>query len=415
MTDPRRLLTEMFAAATASADPKRCLAAHLPPPPKGRLVVLGMGKAAASMAAAVEAHYGAANVEGLVVTRYGHGHKTRAIEVREASHPVPDQAGANAARELLSRAARLGPDDLALCLISGGGSALTTLPAEGITLDDMQGLTRALLASGATINDMNAVRKHLSRIAGGRLAATVHPARLVTITISDVAGDDPSTIASGPTVPDSTTLEDARAVLAKYKITPKPAIARRLADPEAETPKPGDAIFANTDYRLAASGRMALDAAARLAWGAGFTIVDLGDALEGEARALGREHAAMARARAAPVAILSGGETTVTVVAKGRGGRNAEYALGLALGLDGAANIWALAADTDGIDGTENNAGVIVAPDTLARAREAGLDPAAMLARNDAYGVFAASDGLVVTGPTLTNVNDFRAILVLPG
>jgi glycerate 2-kinase len=406
----------MFGAAVAAADPAHCLAPHLPVAPKGRTLVLGAGKAAASMARAVEAAWNGP-LQGLVVTRYGHGAPTRTIEVIEASHPVPDAAGREAARRILDLARGLGPDDLALVLISGGGSALLTAPAGELTLEDKQAVNRELLRCGAPIGEMNTVRKHLSAIKGGRLAQAAAPARVVSLLISDVPGDDPAVIASGPTVGDPTTLADARAVLEKYAITVPLAVERHLLDPDSETPKPDDPLFAACETTLIARPAASLAAAAELAQAAGFEVDILGDDLEGEARDLGREHATLARRHAGDgrrVAILSGGETTVTVRGNGRGGRNVEYLLGMALALDGAPGISAIACDTDGIDGTEDNAGAIIGPDTLARARAAGIDPAAMLANNDAYGLFAGIGDLVVSGPTLTNVNDFRAILVDP-
>ena len=417
-SDPREKLRALFAVAIATADPAKALPPHLPSPPKGRTVVVGAGKAAAIMARAVEDHYPGA-LSGLVVTRYGHRVPTRSIEVVEASHPVPDEAGRQGAERILDLVSGLGGEDLVFCLISGGGSALLTCPVAGITLADMQALTQALLKSGATIGEINIVRKHLSRIAGGRLAAATR-ARVLTLAVSDVPGDDPSAIASGPTVPDPSTLREARAVLAKYAIAPPPAIAAHLAGAAAETPKPDDPLFDRTEYRIVASPKASLAAAAELARHGGFTPLILGDAIEGESREVGRVHAILARDVAAgrgpvrpPAAILSGGETTVTVRGRGRGGRNVEFLLGLVVALDGAPGIYALAGDTDGIDGTEDNAGALATPDTLARARAKGLGPAAMLDDNDAYTLFKALDDLVVTGPTLTNVNDFRAVLVL--
>jgi hydroxypyruvate reductase len=418
-TPDRDLLRRLFDAALAAADPGRCVPAHLPAPPTGRTVVVGAGKGAAAMARAVEAHWTGGPLEGLVVTRYGHGVPCRRIEVVEAAHPVPDQAGMDAARRILDMVGGLTSDDLVLCLISGGGSALLALPADGVPLEEKRELTRALLKCGASIGEINTVRKKLSAIKGGRLALAAHPAPVVTLAISDVPGDDPATIASGPTVPDPTTLADARAVLAKYAITPPAAIARRLGDSMAETPKTGDPRLGCSRFVMMATPQGSLEAASKVATNAGYQPVVLGDAIEGEAREVARVLAAIARqVRAhgqpapAPVALLSGGETTVTVRGKGRGGRNVEFLLGLALALDGLPGVSAIAADTDGIDGFEDHAGAIVTPDTLARARARDLDPAAMLADNDAYSFFAALDDLVRTGPTLTNVNDFRAILI---
>ncbi|MDE0201482.1 MAG: glycerate kinase [Rhodospirillaceae bacterium] len=409
--DPRLLLRRLLDAALASAQPAQCLPPHLPEPPAGRTVVVGAGKAAATMARAVEDHWDGP-LEGLVVTRYGHRVPTERIEVVEAAHPVPDAGGREAAVRILSLAEGLGKDDLALCLISGGGSALLTLPAPGIELADKQAMTGALLRSGAAIDEINCVRKHLSAIKGGRLGAACHPARVVSLLISDVAGDDPAVIGSGPTVPDPTTFADALAVLRKYGIDEPAALIRHLASGAEETPKEGDPRLAGAETRMVATPAMALAAAAEAARAEGYEPVILGDALEGEARALAREHARLARDAAPGTALLSGGEATVTVTGAGRGGPNAEYALALALALDGAPGIFATACDTDGIDGTEDNAGALVTPDTLVRAREAGEDAAARLAANDAYGFFAGIGDLVMTGPTLTNVNDFRAILV---
>jgi hydroxypyruvate reductase len=416
MGEPRRLLRNLFDAAVRAAQPETCVPPHLPLPPKGRTIVVGAGKGAAAMAAAVERHW-RGPLSGLVVTRYGHGVETKRIEVVEASHPVPDAAGSAAAQRILDMVRGLTPDDLVLCLISGGGSALLALPAPGLTLGDKQAVTRALLKSGAAIGEINCVRKHLSAIKGGRLGAAAAPAAVVTLAISDVPGDDPATIASGPTVADPTSFADARAILDKYGIAGPAAVMAHLAAARDESPKPGALRLARATYRIVATPRAALEAAAGVAEGAGFAAEILGDALEGEARELGAEHARLALAfakRGQRVCILSGGETTVTVRGRGRGGRNAEYLLALAIGLDGAAEIHALAADTDGIDGSEDNAGAAIGPDSLARARALGIDAKARLADNDAYGFFAALGDLVVTGPTRTNVNDFRAILIEP-
>lgn len=422
-TPERALLLAMFQAAVDAAAPEICVPPHLPAPPAGRTVVIGAGKAAASMAAAVEAHWpGDRPLSGVVVTRYGHGVGPLArIEVVEASHPVPDAAGQAAAGRMLAAVRDLNPDDLVLCLVSGGGSALLALPAEGITLADKQAVGRALLRSGAAIGEMNGVRKHLSAIKGGRLAAAAAPAALVTLLISDVPGDDPSVIASGPTVPDPSTLADARAVLSRHGIVPPPAVARRLARPEAETPKPGDPAFERSRIVMIATPQDALEAAAAVARKAGVTPLILGNAIEGEAAEVARVMAGMARQCARhgqpagpPCVLISGGETTVTVRGKGRGGRNAEFLLGLAVALDGHPGIHALACDTDGIDGTQDNAGARLSPDTLARAAALHLDARGRLADNDGYGFFAALGDLVVTGPTRTNVNDFRAVLIAP-
>lgn len=417
----RDLLTRMFKAAVDAAAPGLCVPRHLPPPPTGRTVVVGAGKAAAAMARAVEAHWPADRpLSGLVVTRYGHGvGPLSRIEVVEASHPVPDGAGRDAAAQLLRRVSGLGPDDLVLCLISGGGSALLGLPARGIDLADKQAVNRALLRSGAGIGEMNCLRKHLSAIKGGRLAAAALPATLLTLLISDVPGDDPSVIASGPTVPDPSTLSDARGVLARYGIAPSPAVARWLDDPDAETPKPGDPAFARSRIVMTATPQGSLEAAAAVARQADVTPVILGDAIEGEAAEVARVMAGVARQCAlhgqpspAPCVLISGGETTVTLKGNGRGGRNAEFLLGLAVALDGHPDVHAIACDTDGIDGTEDNAGALLSPDTLARAAALGLNARDRLADNDGYGFFSRLGDLVVTGPTLTNVNDFRAVLV---
>ena len=373
------------------------------------------------MAQAVDAHWpGSAPLSGLVITRYGHGVGTLPrIEVVEASHPVPDAAGERAAARILSLVQGLTADDLVLCLISGGGSSLLALPAADVTLGDKQAVNRALLRSGAGIHEMNCVRKHLSAIKGGRLAAAAAPARLVTLVISDVPGDDPSVIASGPTVPDATTIADARAVFTRYGITPPAAVWAHLLDEASETPKPGDTRFYHTETHVIASPQASLEAAAAVAEAAGILPVILGDAIEGEAAEVARVMAAIAKHCALhaqpappPCVLISGGETTVTVRGQGRGGRNAEFLLGLAVALDGHPGIFAVACDTDGIDGTEDNAGALLSPDSLARARAMGIKARDRLADNDGYGVFEALGDLVVTGPTLTNVNDFRAILI---
>lgn len=420
MDRPRHFLRDLFRAAIEAADPARAIPRFLPPPPSGRLIVVGAGKAAASMARAVEGQINAP-LEGMVVTRYGHGAPCQRIEVIEAAHPVPDQAGLFAARRMLELCSNLSEKDLVLCLMSGGASALLTLPAEGVQLEDMRTLTQVLLKSGANIHEMNCVRKHLSAIQGGRLAAAAHPARVVTLAISDVPGDDAAVIGSGPTVPDPSTLKEARAILTKYRIEPPPSCRERLAQAEAETPKAGDKRLARAEFRLIASPKASLDAAAELARKQNINVLSLGDAVEGEARKVGTRHAHFAREVRAglaqvrpPCVILSGGETTVTVKGQGRGGRNVEYLLSLTVGLNGMPGVFALAGDTDGIDGTENNAGALTAPDSLERARAAGRNPAAMLDDNNGYGFFESLGDLVVTGPTLTNVNDFRAMLILP-
>jgi glycerate 2-kinase len=421
----RELLLGSFQAALRAADPLHLVPHHLPKPPRGRTVVVGAGKAAASMASAVESHWPAGKpLEGLVVTRYGHGLPTKRIEVVEASHPVPDDAGEKAAARILDLAAGLSPEDLLLVLVSGGGSALLSLPADGISMADLKAVTRELLACGAPIEDINTVRKHLSRIQGGRLAASTQ-ARVAALIISDVTGDDPTHIASGPCAPDPTTFADAIAVLQRYGVSAPAAVQARLRDGAArridETPKPGDAAFgARVDNRVIATAHASLQAAADFVRSKGITPLVLGDSVTGEASEVAKAYAALAREvkhhgqpAPAPVALISGGETTVTVKGShGRGGRNSEFLLSLAIALDGQAGTWALACDTDGIDGSEDNAGAWLAPDTIRRARAMGLDPRAMLARNDGYGFFSAVDSLVVTGPTRTNVNDFRVILV---
>jgi hydroxypyruvate reductase len=399
---PRAELRRLFDAALAAVDPLACTPPHLPEPPPGRTLVIAYGKAAAAMARAVEDHWDGP-LSGLAVTRYGHGLPTRRIEVIEAAHPVPDDAAVGAARRALALAGELGEDDLLLALASGGGSALLTLPAPGLELADKQATTRALLRSGAPIGDINIVRRHLSAIKGGRLALAAAPARVVTLVVSDVPGDDPAQVASGPTLADGSTPEDALAVLARWGIEAPPAVLAHLARPAEPVPLPAEPA------RVIATARQALAAAARAAR---IEPVILGDDLQGEARDLGRAHARLALESPRPRVILSGGETTVTVTGQGRGGRNVEYLAGLALGLDGAPGLHAIACDTDGIDGTEDNAGAMIGPDTLARVRALGLDPAALLADNDAYRLFAALGDLVVTGPTRTNVNDFRAVWV---
>lgn len=429
---PRAFLEHLYRVAVHRALPLHNTAPFLPPPPRGRTLVLGAGKAGGAMAQAVEALWPAdAPLSGLVVTRYHHtpprpeGLPHR-VEVVEAAHPVPDAAGLRAAERILALAHGLTPDDLVLCLVSGGGSALLTLPAEGLTLEDKQRINRELLDSGANIIEMNCVRKHLSRIKGGRLAAACAPARVVTLTISDVPGDDPSVIASGPTVPDASTCADAVAILQRYGIVLPGAIMSLLEQGALETPKPGDPAFHGHQLHMVATPRQSLEAAAAQARAAGLEAHILGDDMEGESREVGKVHAALARAVARhgqpfrrPCVILSGGETTVTVrkppegAARGRGGRAGEFCMGLAQALQGQPGVWALAADTDGIDGMEDNAGAVVAPETLARAAAMGMKVEQSLARNDAYGFFRALDDLVVTGPTHTNVNDFRAILVL--
>lgn len=414
---PETVLRQLFQAAIDAASPALCLPPHLPPPPKGRTLVVGAGKAAAAMAAAVEAHW-QGPLSGLVITRYGHGVPCRQVEVVEAAHPVTDDAGIRATTRMLDLLRGLTADDLVLCLISGGGSALLAVPAPGLTLADKQQVARALLKSGATIAEMNCVRKHLSAVKGGRLARLAAPAPVVTLLISDVPGDDPATIASGPTLPDAGTRQDALAVLAKYRIDAPPAVTAWLNDPASETPKsladlpPGKAT-------LIATPAGAITAAADLARRMGIAPLFLGSAVEGEAREVAAWHADFVRSVTSgalptprPCLLLSGGETSVTVRGKGRGGRNAEFLLALAIALDGQPGVHALAADTDGIDGSEDNAGAWIGPDILARAAGAGIDARHLLDDNDGYGFFQSLGTLLFTGPTRTNVNDFRAILI---
>ncbi len=415
----RDLLRTMFEAAVAAADPALVVPPVLPTPPAGRTLVLGAGKAAAAMARAVETAWPAADLSGLVVTGYGYEVPCERIEVVAAAHPVPDAAGRAAAGRILEAAQGLGPDDLMLALVSGGASALLTLPAPGLTLEDKQAVNRLLLRSGAHIGEMNCVRKHLSGIKGGRLAQAAAPARAVTILISDVPGDDAATIGSGPTVADPTTFANARAIITKYGIDLPQAVARHLAAAAEETPNAGDALFAGHRVHFAGLPSKSLAAAAEIAGAAGLVVHDLGDRVEGEAREVGAEHARLALACqqgtgpvAPPCVILSGGETTVTLKGNGGGGPNTDYLMGLACELSAAAGIYALAGDTDGIDGSEDNAGAFVTPDTLVRAAEAGLDPAALMADNDPYRFFSGLDDLLMTGPTYTNVNDLRAVLV---
>ncbi len=431
-TAPVQFLQHLYHAAVMRALPLHSMGGFLPLPPKGRTVVVGAGKAAGAMAHALEQLWPQdAPLSGLVVTRYGHTPPRpegliQRIEILESAHPVPDAAGLHAAERVIAFPQGLTEDDLVLCLISGGGSALLTLPAEGMALADKQRVNQALLDSGASISEMNCVRKHLSRIKGGRLAAACVPARVVTLLISDVPGDEASVIASGPTVPDEGTCADALAVLARYQIEIPPAVQAQLHSGALETLKPGDAAFARSSVHLIATPQQSLDAAAEAARAAGIPAYILSDEMEGESREVGKVHAALARAVALkgqpfqkPCVILSGGETTVTIrprqpgASKGRGGRAGEFCMGLAQALQGQKDVWALAADTDGIDGVEDNAGAIVTPDTLARASAKGMKLSSHLDRNDAYGFFDGLDSLFVTGPTHTNVNDFRAILVL--
>ena len=418
--DPRALLTDLFNAAVASAQPALCIPPHLPEAPKGRLVVIGAGKASAAMAKAVEDHW-PGELSGLVVTRYGYAVPCERIEIVEAAHPVPDAAGMEAARRIKDLVGGLSADDTVLCLISGGGSALLALPLDGITLDDKQAVNRALLKSGATISEMNCVRRHLSAIKGGRLAAACAPARVVTLLISDVPGDNPMDIASGPTVADPTTCADALAIVQRYGIALPAPVREALESGRGESVKPGDPRLSGCEVRMIATPQMALEAAAEVARKAGLAVHILGDSLEGEARDVGSVMAGIALQVArrgqpftAPCLLLSGGETTVTVRGTGRGGRNVEFLLALGIALNGQAGVHAIAGDTDGVDGLEEIAGAYLAPDSLARAWAKDIKPKDSLANNDGHGFFEALGDSLITGPTLTNVNDFRAILILP-
>jgi hydroxypyruvate reductase len=401
----RALLLESLRAAVAAADPLKILPPHLPRPPRGRSFVAAAGKAAASMALAVEKHWPrAAPLDGIAITRYAHGLPTERIRVLEAGHPVPDAAGEAGARELLAGVRALGTDDLLLALVSGGGSSLLSLPADGVTMEGLKAMTRELLRCGAPIQEINTVRKHLSAIQGGRLAAACR-APVLALIVSDVTGDDPTHIASGPCAPDPTSIDDARAVLRKYGIA--------APGPFSETPKPGDAVFARVENRVIATARRSLEAAAALFEARGIAARILGDDITGEASEVARDMALEARAAKRPSVLISGGECTVTVRGSGgRGGRCGEFLLALAVALEGVPNVHAIAADTDGIDGSEDNAGALLEPDTLQRAQAKGIDAKRMLDANDSYGFFAALDDLVVTGPTRTNVNDYRAILI---
>ncbi|MBI5254855.1 MAG: glycerate kinase [Burkholderiales bacterium] len=416
--DRSALLRAMFDAAIAAAQPARCLPPHLPPPPKGRTVVIGAGKASAAMARALEDHW-PGPLEGLVVTRYGYRVPCQRIEIVEAAHPVPDAAGELAAQRIQALVRGLGEDDLVIALISGGGSALLVAPGPGLTLADKQAVNTALLRSGATISEMNCVRRHLSALKGGRLGALCHPARLVTLLMSDVPGDHPADIASGPTVADASTCAQALAIIERYRIAVPPAVRTLLTSDRGETLKPGDPRLAGSDTRMIATPQMALEAAAEVARAAGWRPHILGDSLEGEARDVGKVLAGLTRQVllrgqpfTPPCVLLSGGETTVTLRGQGRGGRNVECLLALGLALDGLPGVHAIAGDTDGVDGAEEIAGAVLRPDTLTRAWALGISPRASLDNNDGHGFFQALGDAVITGPTLTNVNDFRAILI---
>lgn len=420
--EPKQLLRQMFDAAVAAAQASHCLPPHLHdlchPLPRGRTIVIGAGKASAEMARVVERHW-PGPLAGLVVTRYGYAVPCERIGIMESAHPVPDQASVLAAQRILALVADLSPDDLVICLVSGGGSSLMVLPGDGVSLQDKQDINRALLKSGATIGEMNCVRRHLSAIKGGRLAAACHPARLVTLLISDVPGDDPADIASGPTSADRTTCADALAILQRYQVALPDGVRAMLDSGAGESVKPGDPRLAGQDVRMIATPLLALDAAAGVARAAGVAVHVLGDSIEGEARDVGIVMAGIARhvARhgqpfAPPCILLSGGETTVTVRGDGRGGRNVEFLLSLALALNGQDGTFAMACDTDGVDGQEEIAGALITPDTLARAWSLGIKPRDRLANNDGHGFFQALGDAVVSGPTLTNVNDFRAIYI---
>ena len=416
--NPRDLLQKMFLAAIEAAQPARCIPRFLPETPKGRLVIIGAGKASAAMAKAFEEAW-PGELSGCVVTRYGYKVPCARIEILESSHPVPDAAGLAASRKILETVQGLSVDDTVVCLISGGGSALLTLPSEGITLEEKQAVNRELLRCGANIVEMNAVRRHLSQIKGGRLAAACHPAKVVNLIISDVPGDSPVDIASGPTVADATTCEDALALVKRYAMTLPASAMAVLESGRGESVKPGAPRLARVETHLITTPQMALEAAAKVATEAGLPVHILGDAIEGEARDVGKVLAGLARQVAlrgqpfqAPCVLLSGGETTVTLKGQGQGGRNVEFLLSLAVSLDGLPKVYALAGDTDGVDGVEEIAGAYLAPDTLSRAWAKGIRPKDALADNDGHGFFGALGDSVVTGPTLTNVNDFRAILV---
>jgi glycerate 2-kinase len=418
MSTQRTVLLDLFRAAVKAVDPLEIIARHLPPPPRGRTIVIGAGKASARMAEGVERHW-KGPLSGLVVTRYGHGAPTEKIEIIEAGHPVPDDAGHVAAFRMLEMVKGLSSDDLVLCLVSGGGSSLMSLPAPGLTVQEKRDINRALLKSGAPVDEINCVRKHLSGIKGGRLALACHPAQVVTLVVSDVPCDDPAVGASGPTLPDPSTQAEALHILEKHAIPVSPAVRAVLADPAQETPKPGDRRLEGHRVTVIATAQEALEAAAGAAREAGYEPLILSNSMEGEAREVAIAHAGIARQvllhdqpLPKPCVILSGGETSVTVRGDGRGGRNSEFLLALAIALHGLRHVYAIACDTDGIDGTEDNAGAIATADTLMRAEKLGIDAKARLADNDGYGFFAALGDLVVTGPTLTNVNDFRAILI---
>lgn len=415
---PEEILLELFQSAVSAADPALCMPPFLPEPPAGKTIVVGAGKAAASMAQSLEKSWNG-DLQGLVVTRYGYARQCQKIKIVEAAHPVPDDLGQAAAQDILSLVENLSAEDLVLCLISGGGSALLSLPAPGIEPEEKRSLNRALLKSGATIGEINTVRKHLSSIKGGRLALAAYPAKLVTLAISDVAGDDPSTIASGPTVGDPTTVEQVWKIVEKYDLPISTSIRRHLESKDAETPGPDNPIFEGAEYKLIATPAKSIEAASQKATSLGIRPILLGDNLEGEVQGLAYYHAEQVRKEISsssshriPCVLLSGGEATVRVQGRGRGGPNTEFALHLALALNGLDRVFAISCDTDGIDGSEENAGAMITPTTLRRSQEIGTDLVQKLEDNDSYSVFQSLDDLVITGPTFTNVNDFRAILI---
>ncbi len=415
--DPKKFLLDLFNEAVSSVQPQKCLPMYLPKPPKGRTIVIGAGKASAGMAAELEKQWSKGkygDLSGLVITRYGHSAECRNIEIVEAAHPIPDQAGMDATQRILDMVSGLSSDDLVVCLLSGGGSSLLSLPALGLSLEDKQVIGRELLKSGAAISEINTVRKHLSAVKGGLLAKACVPARLCTLAISDVVRNSPTNIASGPTVPDPSTFADARAVVGKYGLNVTKNIDFHLAEGACETLKQGDPAFMRSSLDIVATGRQALEAASILARKAGIDPIIMNDSMEGESKKMGKFMADITKEQGeGPFVLLSGGETTVNVTGQGRGGPNSEFMLSFAINLTEPDNVYAIACDTDGVDGTEDNAGAMVLPDTITRAEAHGIDPRAMLADNDAYGFFQAVDGLVVTGPTQTNVSDFRAVLVL--
>ena len=416
---PEQILRKLFDTAVAAANPTLCLPSFLPQSPEGRTLVVGAGKASAVMAQSIESHWNGA-LSGLVITRYDYGQPCKHIDIVEAAHPVPDQIGLNAAKRIMQLVSQLGTNDLCIAVMSGGASSLLTLPADGLTLADKQEVNRALLRSGATISEMNCIRKHLSAVKGGRLAAQVAPARLVTLLISDVPGDNPDVIGSGPTVPDQTTFEDALRIVKKFNIELPRSVARYLERGELETPKPGDPIFQGSEVHIIARPAASLKAAAKKAREVGLNVLLLSDSLEGVAHQVAKDHAKLALAVregsgpvVPPALIISGGELTVKLLGNGRGGPNSEYMLAMAIALNEADGIHAIACDTDGIDGSEDNAGAIISPSTLRRGIKAGVNPHNHLIDNDSYSFFKALNDLIITGPTYTNVNDFRAILVL--